>query len=256
MIIYNWNVNGIRACIKKGFFDWLKETSPDILCLQETKINPGQLTKELQNVDGYEIIWNSAQRRGYSGVATFYKNNIISQKSGFGIDKYDVEGRVIEVELDKFILFNVYFPNGQKDEERLNYKLDFYKDFLDYTLQRKKEKNKDIIIVGDFNTAHTEIDLRNPKANEKYSGFMPIERKWIDKYIEAGYTDIFRNFNPGKPDQYTWWSYRFNARLKDIGWRIDYFMITDGLIDKVKKVLIHKDVMGSDHCPISLELVF
>lgn len=252
MKIASWNVNGIRAVLNKGFFEWLYKENPDILCLQEIKISGNQLTEELINPKDYITIWNCSKRKGYSGTSSFLKEKPLNSKINFDNPIFNDEGRIIETELNDFILYNVYFPNGQMSDERLKYKLDFYRDFLDYSLKQKKDKKKEIIIVGDFNTAHTEIDLKNPKANENYSGFLKIEREWIDKYLQAGYIDIFRKNHPDEKDHYSWWTYRFNARLNNVGWRIDYFLISDGLVSKVKEASILKDVTGSDHCPISL----
>jgi exodeoxyribonuclease-3 len=254
MRIISWNVNGIRAAQKKGFLTWLSSESPDVLCLQETKISDDQLEEELRNPPEYQTFWNSGERRGYSGVAVFLKEKPVSINKKFPAKVLDDEGRIIETEFDDFILFNIYFPNGQKDEERLSYKLKFYEVFLKYALKVKREKSKEIVVTGDFNTAHTEIDLKNPKENQNYSGFMPIERKWIDKYIDAGFKDIFRDLHPGQEGHYTWWTYRFQARKRNVGWRIDYFMITSDFSDRVVDCGILKDVEGSDHCPVYLEL--
>jgi exodeoxyribonuclease-3 len=254
MRIISWNVNGIRAAQKKGFLEWVEKESPDVLCLQETKISEDQIEEELKNPRGYKTFWNSGERRGYSGVAVFLKEDPVSINKKFSSKFLNDEGRVIETEFEDFILFNIYFPNGQKDEERLAYKLKFYEVFLKYALNLKKEKKKEIVVTGDFNTAHTEIDLKNPKENQNYSGFMPIERKWIDKYIEAGFKDIFRDLHSGETGHYTWWTYRFQARKRNVGWRIDYFMITSDLSEKVADCGILKDVEGSDHCPIYLDL--
>jgi len=254
MNIISWNVNGIRAVLKKGFIEWLEKESPDILCLQETKISLDQLEDNLKAPLNYKTIFNSADKRGYSGTAVFYKNEPLSTRTGFEHEILNSEGRIIEIEYEKFILFNIYFPNGQKDDERLNYKLKFYDEFLKYMLDQRKTKNKGIIAVGDYNTAHTEIDLKNPKENENYSGFLPVERKWIDKYIESGFTDIFRKLHPDEKDQYTWWTYRFGARDRNIGWRIDYFMVTDEILPMVKDCGILNTITGSDHCPIYLKL--
>jgi len=254
--VFSWNVNGIRACINKGFYEKINDMDPDILCLQETKISLEQITDEMKNVRGYKSVWNPAKRKGYSGTAVYIKDNIdFEYKNGFGVEEYDVEGRVIELELKDFILYNVYFPNGQKDDERLQYKLSFYKDFLHYVLETSRTKNKGFIITGDFNTAHTAIDLKNPKANEKYSGFLPIEREWVDKYLESGLIDIFRKLHPNEPDHYTWWTYRFNARTNNVGWRIDYFLVTENLTERISDVKNFTEVLGSDHCPISLEII-
>lgn len=254
MRIYSWNVNGIRAAVKKNFMEWMGEEKPDLLCLQETKIHEAQIPKELRNPHGYESYWSCAERKGYSGTCTYALKKPLSARSVFGKSNFDEEGRIVETEHEKFFLYNVYFPNGQKDDERLQYKLEFYSDFLDFTLKQQAASKKEIIIVGDFNTAHKHIDLKNAKSNEKYSGFLPIEREWIDKYVAAGYVDIYRKLNPDALDQYTWWSYRMNARENNTGWRIDYFMITPGVEKWVSDTRIHQDVMGSDHCPVSLTL--
>lgn len=254
MKIVSWNVNGIRAAINKGFFDWFYETDADVVCLQEVKISDNQLTEEMLNPKGYHAFFNCASRKGYSGTACFFKEKPLAVIKEFENELLNREGRIIQSEFNDFILFNIYFPNGQKDEARLQYKLDFYRDLLDYTMELKNAKNKAIILTGDFNTAHTEIDLKNAKANEKYSGFLPIEREWVSKYLNTGYCDIFRERRPGETGLYTWWSYRFNARKNNAGWRIDYFLITDELKTAVKDAGIYSEVMGSDHCPISLDL--
>ena len=249
--IFSWNVNGIRAAAKKGFVDWMKSEQPDILGIQETKALPEQTT-EIAFDSGYDILWNSAERKGYSGVAIFTKNKPLKVTNGIGVDCFDCEGRVILAEYEKFQIYNVYFPNGQKDETRLKYKLDFYDALLKHAEKRKKKKP--VIITGDFNTAHTEIDLARPKANENTSGFMRIERDWVDKYLSKGYVDVFREHNPGLCDQYSWWSYRSNARTNNVGWRIDYFLVSSDFASRVTDAKIHADVTGSDHCPISIEL--
>ncbi|OHD21431.1 MAG: exodeoxyribonuclease III [Spirochaetes bacterium GWD1_27_9] len=254
MRILSWNVNGIRAVLKKDFLQWFNSQSPDVLCLQETKISDHQIDDEVTIPSEYYTIWSCAKRKGYSGVANFLKNKPISEKIIFEKDILNNEGRIIETEHNDFFLYNVYFPNGQKDDERLKFKLDFYKEFLDYVLEKKETTGKEIIITGDFNTAHTAIDLKNPKENENYSGFMPIEREWVTRYIEAGFVDIFRELHQKEEGHYTWWTYRFGARDRNVGWRIDYFMITKNLVTRVKDCGILKDVLGSDHCPIFLEL--
>jgi exodeoxyribonuclease III len=252
MRIFSWNVNGLRAVAKKGFFDWLSVESPDVVCLQEIKARTVDLDETILKPEGYHPVWNSAQRKGYSGVAIYSKKKIQSVHTGIGIERFDLEGRVIRAEFKDFDLLNVYFPNGTSGEERLQYKMDFYDAFLDHC-ERLREKEKELIITGDVNTAHQAIDLKNPKANEKNSGFLPEERAWVDKFVSHGYVDSFRKFHP-EPDQYTWWSYRFNVRAKNIGWRIDYFFVTENLMKKVKDSFIKPEVMGSDHCPIGLEI--
>lgn len=252
MKIISWNVNGIRALINKGLFDWIKAESPDILCLQETKAEPEQVPPHFRNMPGYNIFWNSADQKGYSGVVTFTKDTPVNTKKGFGIEKFDKEGRIIINEFPSFILFNIYFPNGKKNKERLDYKLDFYDTFLGYADNLKAE-GKNIVVCGDFNTAHKEIDLARPKENEKISGFLPVERAWIDTFLDHGYIDTFRHFNK-EPNQYSWWDIKTKARERNVGWRIDYFFVNKEFMPHVKKAFIMKDVTGSDHCPVGIEL--
>ncbi len=251
MKIISWNVNGIRAAVKKGYTDFFSKESPDILCLQEVKARPEQVEKPVSNPEGYFSLWNTGTRPGYSGVATFSKIKPLSHEFSFGDSSFDSEGRTIMAEFDKFILFNIYFPNGQKDDERLKYKMDFYASFLKHCIKLKTKKS--IIVSGDVNTAHKEIDLTHPKANENTSGFLPIERKWIDDFIASGFTDSFRHFNK-KPEQYSWWSYRMNSREHNVGWRLDYHFVTNDLVPHLKKAYILSDVSGSDHCPVALEI--
>jgi len=252
MKLISWNVNGIRAADKKGLFDWFKAEKIDVLCLQEIKAQADQIPPHLKNTPGYHIFFNPAERKGYSGVATYAKEKPINVKNGFGIEKFDSEGRTLITEFPNFTLFNIYFPNGKKNQERLDYKLDFYDTFLAYADNLKAE-GKNIVVCGDFNTAHKEIDLARPKENEKISGFLPIERSWIDTFIDHGYVDIFREFNK-EPNQYSWWSMRTRARERNIGWRIDYFFANKEFMPYVKKAFIMQDVMGSDHCPIGIEI--
>ena len=252
MKLFSWNVNGVRAIEKKGFLDWLSSASPDVLCIQETKAKFEQLPDTLQNIDGYFSYWHSAEKLGYSGVATFSKKEPLHVQYGLGIDKYDKEGRVLITEFDNFLLYNIYFPNGQKDEIRLQYKLDFYDDLLEI-LDNQVASGNNVIVAGDWNTAHKEIDLANPKANANYSGFMPVERAQLDTYIDHGYVDSFRLFHD-EADRYSWWTYRFGARQRNIGWRIDYFFTNQEFADNISDADIHEDVMGSDHCPVSIEL--
>ena len=253
MKLFSWNVNGVRAIEKKGFLDWLSSASPDVLCIQETKAKFEQLPDTLQNIDGYFSYWHSAEKLGYSGVATFSKKEPLHVQYGLGIDKYDKEGRVLITEFDNFLLYNIYFPNGQKDEIRLQYKLDFYDDLLEI-LDDQVASGNNVIVAGDWNTAHKEIDLANPKANANYSGFMPVERAQLDTYVNHGYVDSFRLFHD-EPDRYSWWTYRFGARQRNIGWRIDYFFTNQEFADNILDADIHEDIMGSDHCPVSIELV-
>ena len=250
--ILSWNVNGIRAAYKKGFLAWLRKEQPDILCIQETKAHPEQLSDELLNVEGYHSYFSSAVRKGYSGVAIYSKIEPKSVKNGFGIEKFDSEGRILIAEYSDFTLFNIYYPNGKARQERLDYKMEFYDEFLKY-VNKLKKKGKNIIVCGDVNTAHKEIDIARPKENEKISGFLPMEREWIDKFLSHGYIDTFRMFNQ-EPDNYTWWDQLTRARERNVGWRIDYFYISESLKKKIKDAFIMPEVMGSDHCPIGIEI--
>ncbi len=253
MKIISWNVNGIRAIAKKGFLDWFEKVDFDILCLQETKALPGQLSGALKNPLGYLSSWNYPKyKKGYSGVAVYSKIKPEKVETNLGVPEYDDEGRTLILYFDKFILINTYFPNGQKNEERLIYKLNYYDVFLEFCNKLVKE-GKNLIMCGDYNTAHKDIDLAHPKENEKVSGFLPIERKWLDKYVESGYIDTFRSFT-NEGGHYTWWDYKSRARERNIGWRIDYFFVNGQLKDSVKNSYILKDVYGSDHCPIGLEV--
>jgi exodeoxyribonuclease-3 len=252
MKIISWNVNGIRAADKKGLFNWFQKVKPDILCLQEIKALTEQVPPHLRSTPGYYIFWNSAERKGYSGVVTYTKEKPLDVKNGFGIDKFDIEGRTLITEYPNFTLFNIYFPNGKKNQERLDFKLNFYDTFLAYA-DNLKAKGKNIIVCGDFNTAHKEIDLARPKENEKISGFLPIERTWFDTFIDHGYVDTFRHFNK-EPDQYSWWDMKTRARDRNIGWRIDYFFVNKEFMSNVKNAFIMQYVIGSDHCPIGLEI--
>ncbi len=252
MRILSWNVNGIRAAIRNGFFDWYEQDRPDIVCLQEVKARPEQVEGQLDRLGDAQVYWNAAERPGYSGVAVFSKIQPLSVQTGFGIEEFDREGRVLLLEYENFYLYNIYFPNGQRDQERLDYKLRFYDAYLTHA-NALRENGKAVITCGDYNTAHKEIDLKNPKANEKTSGFLPVERAWIDTYISNGYVDTFRMFNQ-QPEQYTWWTYRFGARSRNVGWRIDYFFIDSAHKDMVKNAFIQMEVKGSDHCPLGIEL--
>ena len=252
MKLISWNVNGVRAVVKKGFLDWLDQAQPDILCLQETKAHVDQLAAEILTDHGYHTFWHSGERRGYSGVATFCKEEPLYVQEGLGIERYDAEGRVLVTEHENFLLYNIYFPNGQKDNERLQYKLDFYDDLLPI-INEQVESGNNVVVTGDWNTAHHSIDLARPKQNVNTSGFMPIEREKLDMYVENGWIDTFRLFHP-EGDRYSWWTYRFGARERNVGWRIDYFFVNEGFVDNVEDADIHDEVMGSDHCPVSLEL--
>jgi exodeoxyribonuclease-3 len=245
-----WNVNGIRAVMKRGFLDWLAREAPDILCLQETKATPADLPEELLNPSGYHTYWNHPEKKGYAGVATFTREKPLKVLNGFGVPEFDKEGRVIITEHPGFTLFNIYFPNGKQSVERLKFKMDFYDAFLDYVEPLRKDGKK-LIICGDVNTAHKEIDLARPKENSKISGFLPEERAWLDKFVARGYIDTFRHFNQ-EPGQYTWWDVKSRARERNIGWRIDYFFVTENLKSQLIKAAIMSKVTGSDHCPIGL----
>ena len=249
MRILSWNVNGLRSVAQKGFLKWLYKEAPDILCLQETKAHPEQLDKALLKPEGYFTYWNNPERKGYAGVAVFAKKEPVSIEYDFVDGTFDTEGRTLRLNFKDFILINVYFPNGRMNSARLRYKLDFYERFLKYI---KKTKEKNVIICGDFNTAHKEIDLARPKANEMFSGFLVEERKWIDKFVSSGYTDTFRHFN-NKEGQYTWWDFKSRARERNVGWRIDYFFTTKDFLPKVKDAFIMPDITGSDHCPVGIE---
>ncbi len=251
--IISWNVNGIRAVMRKNFEEFIKKHNPDILCIQETKANYDQVNFPLSMLN-YNTYWHSAKRRGYSGTLVLTKEKPLKVVRGLSNQKFKDEGRMVELHFKEFIILNVYFPNGKKNKERLDYKMDYYNTHLKHVEHLRKTANKKIIICGDYNTAHKEIDLARPKANEKISGFLPEERAWIDKYIEAGYIDTFRTKHPHKKEEYTWWSMRTRARDRNVGWRIDYFFITSELQKQLKKAFILQDVKGSDHCPLGIHL--
>ncbi len=253
MRITTWNVNGLRAVLNKGAWEPINQLGADVLCLQEIKTRPDQLPPEQAGFHtDYIPVWNPASKPGYSGVATLVRGETIKQSFGIGDEAFDSEGRVIQTCFEKFNLFNIYFPNGQRDQGRLTYKLDFYARLLELCdfLHHKGEK---VILCGDFNTAHNEIDLRNAKSNQVNSGFLPEERAWIDRYLEHGFVDAYRNLYPDRV-QYTWWTFIGNARQRNVGWRLDYFLVSESLIPYVRDVVIHDDVLGSDHCPVSLDL--
>lgn len=245
-------MNGLRAAAKKGFLDWIRKEDADIVCLQETKAHPGQLDLTLTQIPGYECHWASAEKKGYSGVGVYTKVKPLSSQIGFGVPRFDSEGRTLVLEYPAFTLFNVYFPNGKRDDIRLQYKMDFYEAILKHW-EGLRKKGKSIVFCGDVNTAHKEIDLARPKENSKISGFLPQERAWIDKVVSLGYVDVFRKFND-QPGQYTWWDMLTRARDRNVGWRIDYFFVTEDLVPAVKKAWIACDVLGSDHCPVGIEI--
>ena len=250
--ILSWNVNGIRAVHRKNFMEWFNEEKPDILCVQETKAQDDQIPEEIASAPGYELYVSSAERKGYSGVAVLSNKKAVRFNKGFGIEKFDNEGRILELDFGGFSLLNVYFPNGVSSKERLQYKMDFYDAFLNYANQLRTHGKK-LIICGDVNTAHKEIDLARPKDNTKRSGFLPEERAWIDRLVSNGYIDTFREFVK-EGGHYSWWDMRTRARDRDIGWRIDYFFVSEDLKNYVKSAFILKDVMGSDHCPVEIEV--
>jgi exodeoxyribonuclease-3 len=247
-----WNVNGLRAIWKKGFREWLLEEDPDVLCLQETKAQPEQLAEEIMLANNYKTYFFSAEKKGYSGVAVYSRQEPLQVISGFDNPYFDNEGRVLEVEYEKFVLFNVYFPNGGRGPERVKYKLDFYEHLFNRA-QKVRKRKKNIVVCGDYNTAHKEIDLARPGPNSKVSGFLPEERAWIDRILAMDYIDIFREYNQ-EPGQYTYWDTITRARERNAGWRIDYFLISSEMRGMVTNATIHPQVMGSDHCPIELEL--
>ena len=249
MKLISWNVNGLRAVYKKGFENFFNEIDADIFCIQETKLQEGQIELNMTN---YKIYMNSAIKKGYSGTAIFTKIKPIKVTYGIGIEEHDQEGRVITLEFDKFFLVNVYTPNSQRELTRLEYRMKWEDDFKEYL--KKLDKIKPIIMCGDLNVAHNEIDLKNPKQNRKNAGFTDEERNKMTKLLEAGFIDTYRELYPDKENAYTWWSYMANAREKNIGWRIDYFITSNKLKNKIQDAKIYSDVMGSDHCPVGLEI--
>lgn len=258
MIFTSWNVNGLRSVSEKGFELWLRQNLPDIVALQEIKATEKDVEHHVRKwSDLYHVHLFSAAKKGYSGTALLIKKTLpdAAVTKGIGIQEYDDEGRLIYVELENVIFMNGYFPNGQRDHGRVDFKLDFSRKVVELAHKLHKETKKEIIIAGDINTAHCEIDLANPKANCKTTGFLPHERAFIDEVINGGLTDVFRHFHPDLPHQYTWWTYRGDCRERNIGWRLDYFFATKGLLPKIKKVRHHPEVQGSDHCPILLEVI-
>ncbi len=250
--LLSWNVNGIRAAHRKGLPDWLARDSPDILCLQETKARPEQLAAGLAEPAGYHAYWLSAQKKGYSGVAVWSKTQPLSVETSMNREPFDAEGRFMKVKYPDFTLFNVYFPNGKQSAQRLRFKMDFYAEFL-RIIQRERKETGALIFCGDVNTAHNEIDLARPKENEKVSGFLPVERAWIDEVVSLGYADSFRRLHPDEV-AYSWWDLKSRARERNVGWRIDYVFVTTEMLPRVKSAFILTDVMGSDHCPVGIEL--
>jgi exodeoxyribonuclease-3 len=245
--LISWNVNGLRACVKKGFVEYFKQVNADIFCIQESKLQEGQIDLDLE---GYYSYWNYAEKKGYSGTTVFTKEEPLNVKIGMGIEEHDNEGRVITLEFNEFYLVNVYTPNSKQGLERIDYRMVWEDVFRRYL--KSLEENKPVIVCGDLNVAHNEIDLKNPKSNRKNAGFSDEERGKIAELLDAGFIDTYRYFYPDKEEAYSWWSYRFNARANNAGWRIDYFLVSESLKDKLEDAKIYMEVMGSDHCPVEL----
>lgn len=251
MKLISWNVNGLRACVSKNFMEDFHKLDADIFCLQETKLQEGQISLDLP---GYEQYWNSAIKKGYSGTAIFTKIPPLSVTYGMGIEEHDKEGRIITLEFEKFYMITVYTPNSKQELERLDYRMTWEDDFRKFLLE--KRKIKPVIVCGDLNVAHEEIDLKNPKTNHHNAGFTNEERQKMTELLDSGFIDTFRFFYPNQTDIYSWWSYRFQARQKNAGWRIDYFIVSEELKDHLKDAKIHTDIFGSDHCPVELDIEF
>lgn len=261
MKLVSWNVNGLRACVGKGFMDYFKDTDADIFCIQESKLQAGQIQLEIPECVDEETgearpkwydYWNYADKKGYSGTAIFTKKKPVEVSYGIGIDKHDHEGRVITLEYENFFMVVCYTPNSQNELARLDYRMEWEDDFRDYLMEL--DKIKPVILTGDLNVAHNEIDLKNPKTNRKNAGFTDEERGKMTELLESGFIDSFRYLYPDKTDIYSWWSYRFRAREKNSGWRIDYFITSDRIKDNITEAAIHTDIMGSDHCPVELDI--
>ena len=249
MKLISWNVNGLRACVTKGFLDYFKEQDADILCIQESKLQEGQISLDLE---GYYDYWNYAEKKGYSGTAIFTKEKPTNVFYGMGIEEHDKEGRLITLEFEKYFMVTVYTPNSQGELKRLPYRMKWEDAFREYLL--KLDEKKPVIICGDFNVAHKEIDLKNPKSNRKNAGFTDEEREKLTELLDAGFVDSFRYIHPNEEGRYSWWSYRFNARKNNAGWRIDYFLVSERIKENIKDADIHSEVLGSDHCPVTLEI--
>ena len=249
MKLISWNVNGIRACVNKGFIDFFNKIDADIFCIQETKCQKGQIELEFE---GYESYWNSAEKKGYSGTAIFTKQKPLNVTYGIGKEEHDKEGRVITLEFEKFYIVNIYTPNSKRELERLDYRQLWEDEIRAYLLKLKE--NKPVVMCGDLNVAHTEIDLKNPKTNRKNAGFTDEERAKMTELLNAGFVDTFRYKYPEVEGKYSWWSYMFHAREKNAGWRIDYFIVSENLKDKIEDAKILDDIYGSDHCPVELDL--
>ncbi len=252
MRLISWNVNGIRAAHKKGFLEWLELEKPDVLCIQETKAHESQLPTALKDVEGYSCWFTQPERKGYSGVALYTRQEPRSVSFGLGVERFDSEGRTVVADFDDFVFLGIYFPNGKRSKERLRYKMDFYDSFLDY-VDNLRNEGRNVVVCGDVNTAHREIDLARPKENERISGFLPEERAWMDTFLDHGYVDTFRQFNQ-EPGNYSWWDQMTRARERNVGWRIDYFFTDTDFAPNLTDAFILPDVMGSDHCPVGIEI--
>ena len=253
MRLISWNVNGIRAVHKKGLFlEWMESEQPDVLCLQETKAHEPQVPDVVKQVEGYSSWFSMPERKGYSGVALYTKQEPRSVNFGLGVERFDNEGRTVVADFDDFVLLGIYFPNGKRSKDRLLYKMEFYNAFLDYVDNLRRE-GRNVVVCGDVNTAHKEIDLARPRENEKISGFLPQERAWMDTFLEHGYVDTFRQFNQ-EPNNYSWWDTMTRARERNVGWRIDYFFADADLAPRLTDGFILPDVLGSDHCPVGIEI--
>ncbi len=253
MKLVSWNVNGLRAVINKGFVEFFKEIDADVFCIQETKMQEDQIDDNIKETfNGYNTYWNSAEKKGYSGTAIMTKDKPLNVEYGIGIEEHDKEGRVITLEFDKFYMVNCYTPNSKRELERLDYRMVWEDAFRNYLIELNKKKP--VIVCGDLNVAHKEIDLKNPKTNRRNAGFTDEEREKMTELLNAGFTDTFRYLYPDKTDMYTWWSYMFKAREKNAGWRIDYFIVSDSIKDKIKESYIYSEIMGSDHCPVGLDI--
>jgi exodeoxyribonuclease-3 len=252
MKLASWNVNGIRACGRGGFLKWFEQEGADIVCVQEIKATAEQVDESHRNPFGYHSVWHPAEKPGYSGVAVFSKKEPVSVQHGLGVPEIDREGRVLVLKFKNFTLINSYFPNSQRDHARLPYKLEFCARFKEFTDALRKS-GQNVLICGDLNIAHTEIDLKNPKSNVNNAGFLPQEREWLGRYLSSGYVDIFRNFT-AEGGHYTWWSYRPGVRAKNVGWRLDYFLANEEFRDRLKAATHRNDIFGSDHCPVIVQL--
>lgn len=252
MRLISWNVNGIRAAHKKGFLEWFESERPDVLCIQETKAHEAQLPTALKRVEGYSAWFTAPERKGYSGVALYARREPASVSFGLGVERFDSEGRTIVADFEDFVFLGIYFPNGKRSAERLRYKMEFYDAFLEY-VDNLRRQGRNVVVCGDVNTAHKEIDLARPKENEKISGFLPEERAWMDTFLEHGYVDTFRRFNQ-EPGNYSYWDQMTRARERNVGWRIDYFFADADFASNLTGAFILPDVMGSDHCPVGIEI--